>query len=318
MLVGIITIIIATIVVFNHQLVWLLSVFPGLYIAYTFFIAYSKAPKLKQGLHLTDAESQAWKEHHAFFRFPFAARKMAGSLSVLQFISVLLAIALVITGAYWGAVFLLGWLLGLPTPRLNPEASIAPAAQKGNPDAIVRLSALESLQAKLLKAPDKHVNPQATPKHSEATHTQPVKKSGKLSKESLEELNSIKQRIEKAGNQPVIALLAKVPSITRRLLKLRGVDVPESKDSFMGVVSFTGRNVAFTFLDYKMNEDMHQTVMLANIEDIRDVWIGDKRTVLSIKLKDGEEVGLITMNDDIHFTELAKSIKNNSPHLYAK
>jgi hypothetical protein len=23
-----------------------------------------------------------------------------------------------------------------------------------------------------------------------------------------------------------------------------------------------------------MNEDMHQTVMLANIEDIRDVWIG--------------------------------------------
>ena len=63
---------------------------------------------------------------------------------------------------------------------------------------------------------------------------------------------------------------------------------------------------------------MHQTVMLANIEGIRDVWIGDKRTVLSIKLKDGEEVGLITMNDDIHFTELAKSIKNNSPHLYAK
>jgi hypothetical protein len=317
MLVGIITIIIATIVVFNHQLVWLLAVFPGLYIAYAFFIAYSQAPKLKQGLHLTDAESQAWKEHHAFFRFPFAARKMAGSLSALQFISVILAIALIVTGAYWGAVFLLGWLLGLPTPRLNPEASIAPAAQKGNPDAIVRLNALETLQAKL-KAPDKHSKPQATPKHSEATHTQPDKKSGKLSKQSLEELNSIKQRIEKAGNQPVIALLAKVPSITRRLLKLRGVDVPESKDSFMGVVSFTGRNVAFTLLDYKMNEDMHQTVMLANIEDIRDVWIGDKRTVLSIKLKDGEEVGLITMNDDIHFTELAKSIKNNSPHLYAK
>lgn len=316
MLVGIITIIIATIVVFNHELVWLLAVFPGLYIAYAFFIAYSKAPKLKQGLHLTDAESQAWKEHHAFFRFPFAARKMAGSLSVLQFISVILAITLVVTGAYWGAIFLLGWLLGLPTPRLNPEASIAPAAQKGNPDAIVRLNALESLQAKL-KAPDKHVKPQVTPKHSETTHTQPDKKSGKLSKESLEELNSIKQRIEKAGNQPVIALLAKVPSITRRLLKLRGVDVPESKDSFMGVVSFTGRNVAFTFLDYKMNEDMHQTVMLANIEDIRDVWIGDKRTVLSIKLKEGEEIGLITMNDDIHFTELAKSIKNNSPHLYA-
>ena len=154
MLVGIITIIIATIVVFNHQLVWLLAVFPGLYIAYAFFIAYSKAPKLKQGLHLTDAESQAWKEHHAFFRFPFAARKLAGSLSALQFISVILAITLVVTGAYWGALFLLGWLLGLPTPRLNPEASIVPAAEKGNPDAIVRLNALESLRHKL-KSPDK-------------------------------------------------------------------------------------------------------------------------------------------------------------------
>lgn len=155
MLVAIITIIIATIVVFNHQLVWLLAVFPGLYIAYAFFIAYSKAPKLKQGLHLTDAESQAWKEHHAFFRFPFAARKMAGSLSALQFISVILAVVLVFTGAYWGAVFLLGWLLGLPTPRLNPEASIAPAAQKGSPDAVERLKALESLQAKL-KSPEKY------------------------------------------------------------------------------------------------------------------------------------------------------------------
>lgn len=314
MLVAIITIIISAIVVFNHQLVWLLAVFPGFYIAYAFYIAYSKPPQLKEGLQLTHSEKEAWKEHHAFFRFPFAARKMAGSLSALQFISVILAIILVITGAYWGAIFLLGWLLGLPTPRLNPEASIVPAAQKGNPDAIERMKALESLQAKL-KSPSEHLKPETTSKHGK---TVPVsKKAEQPSKASLDELNSIKERIEKAGNQPVIALLAKVPSITRRLLKLRGVGIPEGKDSFMGVVSFTGRNVAFTFLDFKMSHDMHQTVMLANIEDIRDVWIGDKRTVLSIKLKDDEEVGLITMNDSVHFTDLAHSIKNNSPHLYA-
>lgn len=316
MLVGIITIIISAIVVFNHQLVWLLAVFPGLYIAYAFFIAYSKAPELNKGLHLTHSEQQAWKEHHAFYRFPFAARKMAGSLSFLQFISVILAIALAVTGAYWGLAFLLGWFLGLPTPRLNPEASIVPAAQKGNPDAVERLKALESLQAKL-KSPNEHLMPEVAPKHSDTIHTPVGKKTGQLSKGSLEELDIIKQRIEKAGNQPVIALLAKMPSITKRLLKLRGVEIPENKDSFMGVVSFTGKNVAFTFLDYKMSQDVHQTVMLANIEDIRDVWVGDKRTVLSIKLKEGEEVGLITINDSVHFTELAKSIKNNSPHLYA-
>lgn len=317
MLVGIVTLIISAIVVFNHQLVWLLAVFPGLYIAYVFLLLHTKAPTLKEGFCLTETEKEVWKMHHVAIRFPFAARTRAGALSALQFISIILAIALAVTGAYWGLAFALGWLILAPlTTRTNPIIPYSNAAQKGNPDAIVRLNALESLQAKL-KAPDKHIKPQVTPKHSVTTHTQPDKKSGKLSKESLEELNSIKQRIEKAGNQPVIALLAKVPSVTRRLLKLRGVDVPENKDSFMGVVSFTGRNVAFTFLDYKMNEDMHQTVMLANIEDIRDVWIGDKRTVLSIKLKEGEEVGLITMNDDIHFTELAKSIKNNSPHLYA-
>lgn len=150
MLVGAITIIIATIVVFNHQLVWLLAVFPGLYIAYVFFITYSKAPKLKQGLHLTEAELQAWKEHHAFFRFPFAARNMAGALSMLQFISIILAIALAVTGAYWGLVFALGWfILGLPTPRLNPTTSYVPAAQKGNREALQRVQALESLQEKL-------------------------------------------------------------------------------------------------------------------------------------------------------------------------
>lgn len=315
MLVGIITIIISTIAVFNHQLIWLLAVFPGLYIAYAFFIVYSKAPELKKGLHLTNSEQQAWKEHHAFFRFPFAARKMAGSLSFLQFISVILAIALVVTGAYWGAAFLLGWLLGLPTPRLNPEASIVPAAQRGNPDAIERLKALESLQEKL-KSPEKYAEPQVAPKHNELAHTQINKKPGKLSDETINELNHIKEHIEKAGNQPVIALLAKMPSITRRLLNLRGVEIPEDKDSFMGVVSFTGKNVAFTFLDYRTNQDMHQTVMLVNIEDIRDVWLNDKCTVLAIKVKEGEEVGLITLNDSVQFTDLAQSIKNNSPYLY--
>ena len=149
MLTGVTTIIIATIVVFNHQLVWLLALFPGIYIAYAFFIAYSKAPKLKQDLRLSDIELQAWEEHHAFFRFPFAARKIAASLSALQFISVIFAIALVVTGAYWGALFLLGWLLGIPTPRLNPEASIAPEAQRGNLFATQQMNAIISLQEKL-------------------------------------------------------------------------------------------------------------------------------------------------------------------------
>lgn len=150
MLVGIITLIISTIVVFNHQLAWLLAVFPGLYIAYAFFIAFSKAPELKDSIHLTHAEKEAWQQHHAFFRFPFAARNMAGALSMLQFISIILAIALAVTGAYWGLAFALGWfILGLPTPRLNPTTSYVPAAQKGNREAMQRVQALESLQAKL-------------------------------------------------------------------------------------------------------------------------------------------------------------------------
>ena len=150
MLVGIVTLIVSAIVVFNHQLVWLLAVFPGLYIAYAFFIAFSKAPELKDSIHLTHSEKEAWQQHHAFFRFPFAARNMAGALSVLQFISIILAIALAVTGAYWGLAFALGWfILGLPTPRLNPTASIVPAAQNGNREAMERVQALESLQEKL-------------------------------------------------------------------------------------------------------------------------------------------------------------------------
>lgn len=150
MLVGIITVIISAVVVFNHQLIWLLAVFPGLYIAYAFFIAFSKAPKLKDSIQLTHSEKEAWQEHHAFFRFPFAARNMAGALSMIQFISVILAIALAVTGMYWGLLFALGWLVcGLPTPRLNPTASIVPAAQKGNREAMQRVQALESLSEKL-------------------------------------------------------------------------------------------------------------------------------------------------------------------------
>lgn len=150
MLVGIVTLIISTIVVFNHQLIWLLAVFPGLYIVYAFFIAFSKAPELKDSIHLTHSEKEAWREHHAFFRFPFAARNMAGALSMLQFMAVILAIALAATGMYWGLLFALGWLIcGLPTPRLNPTASIVPAARNGNHEAMQRVQALESLSEKL-------------------------------------------------------------------------------------------------------------------------------------------------------------------------
>lgn len=75
---------------------------------------------------------------------------MAGALSMLQLISIILAIALAVTGAYWGLAFALGWfILGLPTPRLNPTTSYVPAAQKGNREAVQRVQALQSLQEKL-------------------------------------------------------------------------------------------------------------------------------------------------------------------------
>lgn len=150
MLVGIITIIISAIVVFNHQLIWLLAIFPGLYIAYALFIVFSKAPALKDSIKLTPSEKEAWQQHHAFFRFPFAARNMAGALSMLQFISVILGIALLATGLYWGIGFVLFWfILGMLTPRLNPTTTFVPAAQKGNREAMQRVQALESLSEKL-------------------------------------------------------------------------------------------------------------------------------------------------------------------------
>ena len=323
MLVGIITIIIATIVIFNHQLVWLLAVFPGLYIAYAFFIAYSKAPKLKQGLHLTDAESQAWKEHHAFFRFPFAARNMAGALSMLQFISIILAIALAVTGAYWGLILALGWFIcGLPTPRLNPTASVVPEAQKGTPWAIERVKALESLQDKL-NNPDRQSESHAKPvAHTKTTPSKPVKapereKFKGLTQQQIVDLNHIKERIEKRGNQPVIAIMATMPSITRKLLELRKVKTPSNKTHFVGVVSFTGKNVAFTFLDYKMSADMHHTVLLMTTEEIRKILLNDKGTTMVIKDRKDEEASFVGLLEGDSFKDLAHTITDNLPHLYA-
>lgn len=150
MLIGIITLIISAIVVFNHHLIWLLAIFPGLYIAYAFFIAFSKAPKLKDSIRLSHSEKEAWQQHHAFFRFPFAVKSMSTSLALLQFISIILAISLAATGAYWGLAFALGWFIcGLPNPRFSPTTSILPEAQKGAPWAIERVNALESLSKKL-------------------------------------------------------------------------------------------------------------------------------------------------------------------------
>lgn len=327
MLVGIVTLIISAIVVFNHQLVWLLAVFPGLYIAYAFFIAFSKAPELKESIHLTRAEKEAWQQHHAFFRFSFAARNMAGALSVLQFISIILAIALAVTGAYWGLAFALGWFIcGLPTPRLNPTASIVPEAQKGTPWAVERVKALESLQDKL-NNPDKqseHHNKPAPVKHTTHTKHTPSKpvdtpereKYKGVTQQEMSELHAIKARIDKRGNQPVIAIMAKMPSMTRRLLELRKVEIPSNKTHFVGVVSFTGKNVAFTFLDYKMSGDLHHTVLLMTTEEIRRVLINEKGTTLVIRDGKDEEASFISLIEDSTFKELAKTVSDNLPHLY--
>lgn len=346
MLVGIVTLIISAIVVFNHQLVWLLAIFPGLYIAYAYFIAFSKAPQLKDGIHLTHSEKEAWQQHHAFFRFPFAARNMAGALSALQFISIILAIALAVTGAYWGLAFALGWFaLGLPTPRLNPSASIVPEAQKGTPWAVERVNALESLQAKL-NDPEAHTAPKqeaaksarepqsyqegfkkylsddSTPKQSTvSTKPKPASTSERekfkgLTQQQIVDLNKIKARIEKRGNQPVIAVMATMPSITRKLLELRKVEIPSNKTHFVGVVSFTGKNVAFTFLDYKMSGDMHHTVLLMTVEEIRKVLINDKGSTLVIRDRKDEEASFVNLLEDASFKDLAHTINNNLPHLY--
>lgn len=327
MLVGIVTLIISAIVVFNHQLVWLLAVFPGLYIAYAFFIAFSKAPELKDSIHLTHSEKEAWQQHHAFFRFPFAARNMAGALSMLQFISIILAIALAVTGAYWGLAFALGWFIcGLPTPRLNPTASVVPEAQKGTPWAIERVKALESLQDKLNnpdRQPETHTKPITT---KPVTHTKPTpaksvkteerEKFKGLTQQQKVDLHRIKERIDKRGNQPVIAVMATMPSITRKLLELRKVEIPSNKTHFVGVVSFTGKNVAFTFLDYKMSGDMHHTVLLMTTEEIRKVLLNDKGTTMIIRDRKDEEASFVSILEGDSFKELAQTVSDNLPHLY--
>jgi|JI10StandDraft_1071094.scaffolds.fasta_scaffold56987_4 hypothetical protein len=162
MLVAIVTIIISVIVVFNHQLVWLLAVFPGLYIAYVFLLLHTKAPTLREGFYLTETEKEVWKMHHVAIRFPFAARTRAGALSALQFISIILAIALVVAGAYWGLAFALGWFILAPlTTRTNPIIPYSNAAQRGNLNATKRLEALKSLEVKL-KSPGKHAKAKAS------------------------------------------------------------------------------------------------------------------------------------------------------------
>lgn len=327
MLVGIITLIISAIVVFNHQLVWLLAVFPGLYIAYAFFIAFSKAPELKDGIHLTHSEKEAWQQHHAFFRFPFAARNMAGALSMLQFISIILAIAFVVTGAYWGLAFALGWFIcGLPTPRLNPTASVVPEAQKGTPWAIERVNALESLQDKLNnpdRQPETHTKPIATkplahtkPTPAKSVKTEEREKFKGLTQQQTADLHRIKERIDKRGNQPVIAVMATMPSITRKLLELRKVEIPSNKTHFVGIVSFTGKNVAFTFLDYKMSGDMHHTVLLMTTEEIRKVLLNDKGTTMIIRDRKDEEASFVSLLEGDSFKDLAQTVSDNLPHLY--
>jgi uncharacterized membrane protein HdeD (DUF308 family) len=56
MLAGIVTLIISAIVAFNPEVVWILLVFPGLYVVYALYIIYSKAPELKGTIHLDSDE----------------------------------------------------------------------------------------------------------------------------------------------------------------------------------------------------------------------------------------------------------------------
>ena len=153
MIIGLLTVIVTIIAVSDHSLLWLLAIFPGLYILYAFFITFSKAPKLKDSILLTKAEQEAWSAHHAFIRFTSAAPNMAGSLSALQLISILAGVAFIATGLYWGGLLVMFWfILGTMTPRLNPRTSFVPAAQKGDRAAIKRVEALGSLMQKLNKA----------------------------------------------------------------------------------------------------------------------------------------------------------------------
>ena len=157
MLVGIVTLIISVVVVFNHQLVWLLAVFPGLYIAYAYFLAFAKPPELSSDIQasLTSEESAAWGQFHVFLRFGMAAPAMSRTLTILQVLSVITGIALAVTGLYWGLLIALGWFVLAPlTPRLNPVLYLSDAAKRGNLEAQVQLESLESLYEKL-QSPNK-------------------------------------------------------------------------------------------------------------------------------------------------------------------
>lgn len=152
MLVGIVTIVIATIAVLNHHLAWLLAIFPGLYILYAFLIAYSKAPSLKDEVWhgLSVIERQAWRRYHVALRFGKAAPVMSRTLTTLQVLSVVTGVAFLITGFYWGGLLIAGWfVLGLATPRLNPTLYLNDAANRGDAEAIAWLEALEALHDKL-------------------------------------------------------------------------------------------------------------------------------------------------------------------------
>lgn len=152
MLVGIATLIVSAVVVFNHQLIWLLAVFPGLYIAYAYFLAFTKAPELDSNIRasLTPEEHEAWGQFHVFLRFGMAAPAMSRTLTILQALSVITGIALAVTGLYWGLLLALGWFALAPlTPKLNPVLYLSDAAQRGNLDAQMQLEALESLYGKL-------------------------------------------------------------------------------------------------------------------------------------------------------------------------
>lgn len=152
MLVGIVTLIISAVVVFNHQLVWLLAVFPGLYIAYAYFLAFAKPPELNSDIQasLTSEEGAAWGQFHVFLRFGMAAPAMSRTLTILQVLSVITGIALAVTGLYWGLLIALGWFALAPlTPRLNPVLYLSDAAKRGNLEARVQLESLESLYEKL-------------------------------------------------------------------------------------------------------------------------------------------------------------------------
>lgn len=151
MLVVIVTLIVSTIVVFNHQLIWLLAIFPGLYIVYAGLLAFSKAPDLNNDIwqELSPLERAVWNKYHVFFRFSMAAPVISRNLTTIQIIFVITGVALVITEFYWGGLLVLGWFIGLLAPTLNPVIYLVDAAKKGNTEAAATYEAMSTLHSKL-------------------------------------------------------------------------------------------------------------------------------------------------------------------------